>query len=125
MVIDGAKSIRKAVQAVFGTKAIVQRCQWHKRENVVSYLGEQAQLNYRNKLQQVYAMENYEEAKAKLLAIRDELYPLNVSAAKSLEEGLEETLTLKRLGLGWLFHRSFSTTNCIENLNAQLNKYLH
>jgi len=42
-----------------------------------------------------------------------------------LEEGMEETLNLKRLGLAFLFHRSFSNTNCIENLNSQLGKYPH
>lgn len=125
VVIDGARGLRKAVNDVFGTKAVVQRCQWHKRENVVSYLGEEQQEMYRKKLQEAYALQSYQEAKQKLLMLREELHSINVAAARSLEEGMEETLTLKRLGLAFLFHRSFSTTNCIENLNSQLGKYLH
>lgn len=52
------------------------------------------------------------------------LEPLNLSAARSLSEGLEETLTIHRLGLKGLFGVSFSTTNIIENLNSQMGRYL-
>jgi len=123
-VIDGAPGIHKAVEKVFGTKAVIQRCQWHKRENVVSYLKDDLQKQYRQKLQQAYRNHVYEEAKTELLDLVDELRPINVSAANSLLEGLEETLTLQRLGLIRTFGISFSTTNCIENLNSQLNKYI-
>ena len=123
-VIDGAPGIRKAVEKTFGTKAVIQRCQWHKRENVVSYLNEDLQKKYRQKLQQAYRNHVYEAAKSELLDISQELRPINLSAARSLQEGLEETLTLQRLGLIRTFGASFSTTNCIENLNSQLNKYI-
>jgi transposase-like protein len=122
-IIDGSKGIRKAIEDTFGSKAVVQRCQWHKRENVISYLKEEAQERYRKKLQQAYRHQVYHEAKKELLDIADELRPINLQAAKSLEEGLEETLTLQRLGLLRTFGPSFSTTNCIENLNSQLSKY--
>ena len=122
-IIDGSKGIRKAIEDTFGSKAVVQRSQWHKRENVISYLKEEAQERYRKKLQQAYRNQVYREAKKELLYIADELRPINIQAAKSLEEGLEETLTLQRLGLLRTFGPSFSTTNCIENLNSQLSKY--
>ena len=66
---------------------------------------------------------DYDEAKAALMTIHTELKSLNLSAANSLVEGLEETLTLQRLGLSDLLGKSLKTTNCIENLNSQLNKY--
>jgi len=123
-VIDGAKGLFKAVEEVFGEYAEVQRCQWHKRENVVSYLPEKDQSTYRRRLQQAYQKPSYEEAKAGLMEIRTELERVNRSAANSLAEGMEETLTLHRLGLFEELGTSLKTTNCIENLNGQLGKYI-
>lgn len=124
VIIDGGKGIYKAVKEVFGPKALIQRCQWHKRENVVSYLKEEDQQKYRRDLNKAYREENHKEAKEKLLLIRDELKEINLSAARSLEEGLEETLTIHKLGMVEQFGRTFSTTNSIENLNSQLGKYM-
>ena len=123
-VIDGAKGLFKAVREIFGGFAEVQRCQWHKRENVVSYLAKKDQASYRRRLQQAYQRVDYAQAKAALLEIHAELERVNRSAARSLMEGLEETLTLHRLGLFELLGKSLKTTNCIENLNSQLGKYL-
>jgi transposase-like protein len=123
-VIDGAKGIRKAVDDVFGDAAVIQRCQWHKRENVVGYLNEGDKEKYRSKLQKAYGQDTYKEAKENLRQVHDELIVINRAAAKSLQEGLEETLTLHRLGLIINFGRSFKTTNCIENLNSCLGKYI-
>lgn len=124
VISDGSKGIKKAVSKVFGNFALIQRCQWHKRENVVSYLREEDKAPVRSKLQRAYREPNYEIAKSKLLEIRDELLRVNHTAARSLEEGLEETLTLHRLGLVEELGRSLTTTNTIENLNSQLEKYL-
>jgi transposase-like protein len=117
-VIDGAKGLRKAVDRVFGDQAAVQRCQWHKRENVVSYLPTSKQATFRQKLQRAYDQPTYAKAKSALSRIRSELSLLNASAVASLDEGLAETLTLHRLGLFPELGRSFKTTNCIENLNS-------
>ena len=117
-VIDGAKGLRKAVDKVFGDKAAVQRCQWHKRENVVSYLPPSQQATFRHKLQRAYDQPTYAKAKSAFSRIRSELSVLNASAVGSLDEGFDETLTLHRLGLFKELGRSFKTTNCIENLNA-------
>lgn len=121
-VIDGSKGLKKAIVEAFGDKVIIQRCQWHKRENVVSYLPENKQEAFRKKLQNAYSEEDYETAKARLEAIGKELGKDNVAAQNSLLEGLEETLTLKRLKLNE-FSKSFSTTNCIESLNSQVGKF--
>ena len=119
-VIDGAKGLRKAIQMVFGQRAVVQRCQWHKRENVLRYLAKGKQAYFRQRLQAAYRMPSLKEAEKALLAIRKELSLLNQSAVASLEEGLDETLTLHRLGLARELGQSFSTTNCLESINAQL-----
>lgn len=117
-VIDGAKGLRKAVEKVLSNKAAVQRCQWHKRENVVRYLPTSKQATFRNKLQRAYDQPTYSQAKAALKKVRGELNLLNQSAVASLDEGFEETLTIHRLGLFKELGRSFKTTNCIENLNS-------
>ncbi len=117
-VIDGAKGLRQAVNKVFGTRAAIQRCQWHKRENVVRYLPTSKQATFRRKLQRAYEQPTYGQAKAALKKVRAELNVLNQSAVASLDEGFEETLTLHRLGLFKELGRSFKTTNCIENLNS-------
>ena len=106
-VIDGAKGLRKAIQTVFGNRAVVQRCQWHKRENVVRYLP---------KAQQAYERAPYTEARTALGRLRQELRTLNLSAAHSLDERLEETLPLHRLGVFTALGISLKTTNCLESL---------
>lgn len=99
VVLDGAKGLRAAVRDVFGDDVPVQRCQWHKRENVVSYLAKGEQVTWRRKLQAAYAHPAYTDAKRALDRLVRELTLVNESAARSLEEGLEETLTLHRLGV--------------------------
>lgn len=118
VVIDGGKGLRKAVTAVLEEKAVIARCQWHKRENVVEYLNKDAREEWRRKLQNAYEEPDYEEARERLLALKRELRRLNVSAANSLEEGLEETLTPHRLGLMEKLGTSFKTTNMIENVHG-------
>jgi len=117
-VVDGAKGLRKAITSVFGADAPVQRCQWHKRENVVAYLPDGQRATWRRKLQVAYEKPTYAEAKAALLRVHQELRLLNESAAKSLLEGLEETLTLHRLGVFPQLGLTLKTTNCLESLNA-------
>lgn len=122
--IDGAKGLHKAVEEVFGHVAFIQRCQWHKRENVLSYLPEKNQEHYKRRIQHAYQKEEYSQAKQELEDISKELETINKSAARSLQEGIEETLTIHRLEIPLALRPTFATTNCIENLNSQLGKYL-
>ena len=124
-VTDGSKGMKKALDEVFGKKYLHQRCKWHKRENVVSYLKEDLQKQYRSRLQRAYNEPDYLKAKFILKEIIQELKLINRSAANSLEEGLEETLTLHKLGLSEKLGCSLGTTNCIESLNSMLAKYLN
>lgn len=119
VVIDGSKGLRSAIRKVLRRRAVVQRCQWHKRENVVSHLPRKEQSSWRGRLQRAYGRPTYEEAKQELLKIRDELAEINESAVRSLDEGFEETLTLHRLGLFAKIGRSLKTTNILESVNSQ------
>lgn len=123
-VIDGSKGIRKAIEETFGDKAVVKRCAWHKRENMLSYLPEIRKQEFKKKFDQAYAMGDYEASQNAFIDLSNELSKLNITASRSILEGLDELLTLHRLELKEEFGQSFSTTNAIENLNSQLGKYI-
>lgn len=118
VIIDGAKGLRAAVRTAFKKRAVVQRCQWHKRENVLSYLSKSEQPLYRRRLQHAYNRPTYPEAKRELGQLHAELEERNQSAAASLAEGLDETLTLHRLGVYGVLGASLKTTNGLESVNA-------
>lgn len=122
-IIDGSKGIRKAIEGRFGKYAMVQRCRWHKRENVLSYLSEPDQTVYRRRLKDAYAKTNHKEVLKALAQIHRELEEKNISAANSLLEGLDETLTIHELGLSVELEKSLSTTNCIEGFFSQIGAY--
>lgn len=122
LVIDGGKGLRKAISSVLGKKTPVQRCQWHKRENVVSHLPKSRQARVRKRLKAAQELPDYEKAKAELMKIHAELKETNESAAASLLEGLEETLTLQKLGLARELGRSFKTTNVIESVQSMIGR---
>jgi transposase-like protein len=124
VVIDGAKGLRAAVREVLGDVP-VQRCQWHKRVNVLSYLTPSEQLVWGRKLQAAWAHPSYADAKRALQRVVRELHLVNASAAASLEEGLEETLTLHRLGVYSELGVSFKTTNLIESVMSRLEARTH
>ncbi|MDX1440427.1 MAG: IS256 family transposase [Rubricoccaceae bacterium] len=117
-IIDGGKGLRAAVRKAFRNRALVQRCQWHKRENVVSYLSKSEQPVWRRRLQRAYERPDYDEARTALDELHRELEERNQSAAASLREGFDETLTLHRLGVYGILGRSLKTTNCLESVNS-------
>ncbi len=119
--IDGAKGFSKAVKDVFGAYVEIQRCCYHKRENVVGHLKKKEdQRRYRQRLQTAYREPDYHKAKQALLDIHADLAGWNNLAANSLMEGMEETLTLQRLGVAGELGQSLRTTNCMENLNSRI-----
>jgi putative transposase len=120
VILDGGKGLRAAVKRVFQGQSVVQRCQWHKRENVLKYLPKSEQGAMRRRLQSAYKKPTYREAKSALEAIVRELEERNLDAAGSLREGFEETLTLHRLGLFTRLGTSLKTTNCIESVMSQV-----
>jgi putative transposase len=114
-VIDGAKALRAAIERVFGERVEVQRCQIHKRRNVKEHLPKSAQGDTDRRIRNAYAMAGYAEAKTELGKIFRQLERINPSAARSLEEGLEETLTVHRLGVGTLLRQTLASSNPIES----------
>ena len=118
VILDGAKGLRAAVRKAFRGRALVQRCQWHKRENVVSYLATREQVAWRQRLQRAYTRPDYDEALGALTTLHGELAERNQSAAGSLAAGLEETVTLHRLGVFGVLGRSLKTTNRLASVNA-------
>ena len=118
VILAGGKGLRAAVRKAFRDRALVHRCQWHKREHVVSDLAKQEQASWRQRLPRAYNRPEYDEARTALETLHRELEDRNQSAAGSLAEGLDETLTLHRLGLYGVLGRSLKTTNCLESINA-------
>lgn len=117
-VLDGGKALHKGVQSVFGEQAVIQRCQVHKKRNVLSYLPESERANASMLLSKAYLEYEYEEAKRLLDLLANNLdlrYPM---AAASLREGMEETLTMHRLGIPGLLRTTLSNTNPIESANS-------
>jgi transposase-like protein len=119
-VMDGSKGIRKAVEEVFGTYVLIQRCQWHKRENVVGYLPKGRKATFRRRLQRAYEELTYQGAKMALKRLKKEVSLVTESAVRSLEEGLEQDLTLHRFGLFEKLGKGLKTTNCIESIMAHI-----
>lgn len=116
-VIDGGKAIRKAIRDAYGALAPVQRCQLHKRANAMDQLPEGLRPIIGRKLDQAWATEDPDEAERALRHLADSLEEAHPGAAGSIREGLEETLTISRLGLSPALLRTFKSTNPIESLN--------
>jgi putative transposase len=122
-VTDGSKGLISGLKQAFSKKVIIQRCQWHKRENIISYLPKSEQEFMRKRLQKAYDRPSFQEASDALKKILEDLEQKNQSAAGSLKEGLNETLALHRLGVFAKLGLSFKTTNCLESINASVEKY--
>ena len=114
-VLDGGKALAAAVRKHAGEAAFLQRCQIHKKRNVVDHLPEEHKADVRRKMQNAYAMAEYADAKRALQQLHRELMDLNPSAARSLEEGMEETLTVHKLRVPDQLRRTLCCTNVIES----------
>jgi putative transposase len=114
-ILDGGKALAAAVRKHAGEAAFIQRCQVHKKRNVVDHLPEEHKADVKRKLQNAYAMVDYAEAKRALEKLHRELTDLNPSAARSLEEGMEETLTVHKLRVPDQLRRTLCCTNVIES----------
>lgn len=115
-VIDGAKALRKAIKDFFGHKVLIQRCRVHKKRNVLDRLPEKKQDEVARKLDSAWREEDIEAARSGLETLALELEQDHPGAAKSLREGLEETLTVNRLCLPEILERSLRSTNVMESV---------
>jgi len=114
-VLDGGKALHTAVRKYAGEAAPIQRCQVHKRRNVLDHLTEEDKPIIAKKLNDAYALEDYAAAKQMLDGLHRELMHLNPSAARSLSEGLDETLTVLKLHVPAQLRKTLASTNLIES----------
>ena len=117
-VLDGGKALHAAVKKYAGESAPIQRCQVHKRRNVLDHLTDEQKPLVAKKLNVAYALEEHAAAKLALEQLQRELMDINPSAARSLGEGLEETLTVHRLHVPPQLRKTLASTNVIESAFA-------
>jgi transposase-like protein len=122
-IIDGSKGLRKGIKTIMGDKAFIQRCQWHKRENVLSYLNDKDKPRWKRTLHQLFDETDEAKRNKYLPNLNKELKMLNESAFNSLQEGLDEIMTVHSLGLPKELRIGLRTTNPIENVNSLLGQY--
>lgn len=120
-VIDGGKGLRKALGDVLGDAAVIQRCQLHKGRNLAALVPKARQVYVRAALRRAYQAASAAAARRQLRALATWLERNgHADAGASVREGLEDTLTVLKLGLPPTLRRFFATTNCIENLIGTL-----
>jgi len=115
-VIDGAKALRKAIRTVFGEHAEIQRCIRHKERNVLSHLPESQRAKAKKRMREAWATIDVDAARSRLVRLADELGFAHPGAAASLREGLEETLTVQRLGITGALKATLQSSNPIESM---------
>lgn len=120
--LDGSKATRAAIVRHAGDAAFLQRCQVHKIRNVVEYLPPLYHHRIMFRMRQAYARDDVSDARQALYQLHDELVRLNPSAAASLMEGLDDTLTLHELGVHARLRRSLTSTNGIESSFSVVDK---
>ncbi len=125
VVLDGAKALYKGVREVFGERALIQRCRVHKLRNVLEHLPLEKRTQAAWRLRGAWAKATPEEALRELRVCVKWLDTISPHAARSLEEGLEETLTVTRLGVHESLVRTFSSTNLIESCFARTQSWTH
>lgn len=125
VVIDGSKALRKAIDDIIGTDTVVQRCTVHKKRNVLEELSEEYHHGVSARMRRAYNLVSEEEAHRELESLACDLEKINPSASRSLREGLDETLTLHRLGIPDILRRSLQSTNIIESAIAGVRDRAH
>ncbi len=120
VVIDGAKALRRAVLDTFGERALIQRCQAHKKRNVLDALPERVRASVRSAMNLAYTSRDPKRARRLLENLARKLESAHPGAAASLREGLDETLTVMTLHLSDALERVLSSTNLIENLFSRV-----
>jgi transposase-like protein len=114
-VLDGSKALKKAVVNRFGSQTLIQRCRIHKQRNVEGHLPDSQKVLFRMKYHAALGMEDYTQARQELDKVHRWLMGISESAARSLEEGMEELLTVARLKLPHELRQALDNTNLIES----------
>ena len=122
-VVDGSKALHAAIRKVFGPLGVLQRCQIHKRRNILEHLPEHRHARVDRILREAWESSDADLAKRRLEGLASSLESEHPGAAGSIREGLEETLTLQQLGIEGSLYRTLRSTNTIENLNGSIATY--
>jgi putative transposase len=117
VVIDGGKALASAVRKTFGAQAKIQRCVEHKVRNVQDYLHKEERSWVSRTIRQAVKRQDATLAQRDLEALARRLEQTNIDAARSLREGMDEMLTIHRLGVGQILARTLRTTNALESMN--------
>ncbi len=121
-VIDGGKGLRKAIRSVFGAWALIQRCQVHKMRNVLEHLPDRQKTWVRAAIRRAWSATTVARAREQLRTLAAQLRADHPGASGSIEEGLDETLTLIGLGIVGSLHQTLRSTNPIENLQGTIRR---
>ncbi len=121
-VIDGSKALAKAIRATFGRHTPIQRCQVHKARNIVERLPKPLHASVRKTLRQAWELADADKAERLIVNLARRLEREAPGVSASILEGLDEILTVTRLGLPLELRRSLACTNIIENMNGTIRR---
>jgi putative transposase len=119
-VVDGAKALAKAIRNTFGRHSPIQRCQVHKARNIIERLPKPLHASVRKTLRQAWEMDDADKAEKLIVNLARRLEREAPGVSASILEGLDEILTVTRLGLPLGLRRSLACTNIIENMNGTI-----
>ena len=108
---------------MFGTLGAIQRCQLHKRRNILGHLPDHLHANVTAVLREAWAAVDVALAHRQLERLAASLETDHPGAAASVREGLADTLTLQRFGIAGVLYTKLRTTNAIENFNGAITTY--
>lgn len=123
-VIDGAKAIYSAITKRFDN-CFIQRCREHKKRNIIDHAPEKMKVEVERRLNAAYAEQDYEKARAQLNSFAKWADNINPDMGRSVREGMEETLTVLKLGVSPYLYKTVYSTNPIESLNSSLERFAH
>jgi putative transposase len=122
-IVDGALALSSAIRTVFGARGVIHRCQIHKERNILGHLPDRLHASVKSVLREAWKLRDAAVAKRRLERLASSLEAEHPGAAASVREGLDETLTLQRLGIGGRLYTKLRSTNAIENLNSGVATY--
>jgi putative transposase len=121
-IIDGAKALSKAIRQTFGRNTPIQRCQIHKARNIIDRLPKSLHASVRKTLRQAWELDDADKAEKLLRNLARRLEQIAPSVAGSILEGIDDILTVTRLGLPLELRRSLACTNIIENMMGTIRR---
>jgi transposase-like protein len=123
-VIDGSKAIHAAITKRFDN-CFIQRCREHKKRNIIDHAPEKMKDEIKRRINEAYAEQDYEKARVQLNSFAKWADSINPDMGRSVREGMDETLTVIKLGVSPYLYKTVYSTNPIESLNSSLERFAH